>query len=165
MNSISRITAVLLCLNIAVLCFSFESQIYCAQHGVKLQSAGRRCLPERKILHRYDQDVSQSAQHKKHHFSRSAPKKLVINQKKYGVFGLSEIAKQMYQKRSGQRKCLETYLKRDDPILVDIVIELGEKANGEFSSLKVIKIPSGHSWSVKNFEGIETVDETYATWQ
>ena len=55
-------------------------------------------------------------------------------------------------------------LERDDPILVRVVEELGEKANGECAELDVTEIPDGVVWEIDNYDGWETVHENHRSW-
>jgi hypothetical protein len=54
---------------------------------------------------------------------------------------------------------------RDDPILVAIVREMGEEVNGEFSDLKVVKIPGDVEWTIDDYDGLEWVAEKHRTWR
>ena len=54
---------------------------------------------------------------------------------------------------------------RDDPILVDIVREMGDNANGGFSNLRVVKIPGDVEWAIDEYDGLEWVAEKHRTWQ
>lgn len=53
---------------------------------------------------------------------------------------------------------------RTDPILVEVVEVLKDKANGRFAKLKVIEIPEGINWEISDFDGIEVVTEKNKMW-
>lgn len=55
---------------------------------------------------------------------------------------------------------------RWDPILVEVVEELEEKANGRFASLRVVDIPfeDGDGWYIDEYDGVETVHENHRSW-
>ncbi len=55
-------------------------------------------------------------------------------------------------------------LERNDSIVVQVVEELKEKANGRFSSLKVVEIPDGIEWEINEYDGLEHVAEKHRTW-
>lgn len=55
-------------------------------------------------------------------------------------------------------------LKRDDPLLVQIVEELGKSANSRFASLKIVEIPSDVNWKIDEYDGWETIHEVHRTW-
>lgn len=63
----------------------------------------------------------------------------------------------------------ETYwssrdLERDDPVLVEVVKELGKAANGGCADLKIVEIPSDVSFKIEEYDGNEWVAETHRTW-
>lgn len=116
--------------------------------------------------------------------------KLVIN-RCYGGFGLSDAAVVRYAELKGINLVMEEskqnlggavfYLDgikddehyfsyydlasdRSDPLLVQVVEELGQKANGFASELKVIDIPDNVEYTVQEYDGIEWVAEVHRTW-
>lgn len=54
--------------------------------------------------------------------------------------------------------------KRDDPDLVAVVEEFGNKANTRFSELKIVEIPDDVEWTIEEYDGIEWVSEIHRTW-
>ena len=54
--------------------------------------------------------------------------------------------------------------KRDDPILIQVIEEMGEKANGMCSKLKIIDIPDGTEWQIEEYDGLEWIAEAHQTW-
>lgn len=48
-------------------------------------------------------------------------------------------------------------IERDDPLLVQVVEELGEQSWGKFSKLLVKEIPDGSAWEIEEHDGIETL--------
>jgi hypothetical protein len=90
--------------------------------------------------------------------------KIVINIC-HGGFGLSETAELRYLELTGQP--ISEYrweIKRDDPVLVKVVEELGEQANTRYSNLKVVEIPDEVEWSIHEYDGVEWVAEAHRTW-
>jgi len=70
-----------------------------------------------------------------------------------------------YQKKGGDNiYWSERDIKRDDEELVQVVKELGNKANGTHSKLEVVKIPSGVEWEISNYDGMETINEVHRSW-
>lgn len=53
---------------------------------------------------------------------------------------------------------------RDDPMLVQVVEELGDAANGRYSKLKVVEIPDDIEWIIDDYDGVEWVAERHRTW-
>lgn len=54
---------------------------------------------------------------------------------------------------------------RDDAMIVRVVEELGEKANGKCAKLKVVEIPDGIEWEIDEYDGNEHVCEKHRTWR
>lgn len=55
-------------------------------------------------------------------------------------------------------------LARDDPALVQVVRELGKKANDRFASLKIVEIPATVDWVIQEYDGKEWVAERHRIW-
>ena len=112
--------------------------------------------------------------------------KIVINTC-YGGFGLSDEGVERYAKLKGhmtwredgvfsssfyidppgtknRRGIWSWEIKRDDPDLVKVVEELGEKADGPHAALKVIDIPDGTNWELNDYDGIESIHEVHNSW-
>lgn len=53
---------------------------------------------------------------------------------------------------------------RDDPVLVQVVKELGDRANGSHAELKVVEIPADVNWRIEEYDGSEWVAEIHRTW-
>lgn len=89
--------------------------------------------------------------------------KIVINNC-YGGFGLSKEALALYNERSGAVVTYDFNIKRNDPILVEIVEQLGEDAGHCFAELKVVEIPDDVQWTVEEYDGNEWIAEKHRTW-
>ena len=112
---------------------------------------------------------------------------IVIN-KQHGGFGLSQDAQIAWLERSqisyttrprDDRHSTKKYgplimvnnkhwydkdIPRDDPVLVTLVRELGQAANGEHARLKVVRIPADVSWQIDDYDGKEWISEQHRTW-
>ena len=55
-------------------------------------------------------------------------------------------------------------LERDDPALVQVVEELGKKANSTYSELVITEIPDGVKWEIGEYDGQEWVEEAHKRW-
>ena len=55
---------------------------------------------------------------------------------------------------------------RYNPILIKVVEELGEKANGRYANLKIIEIPFSDEkgWHVSEYDGFEEIEENHRSW-
>ena len=112
--------------------------------------------------------------------------KIVIN-KCYGGFGLSEEAVLLYAKKKGLNLIVERnkglklnhyYLnekkdgnyfyerdiQRNDPILIEVLNELGVKANGYSAELKIVEIPDDVEWIIEEYDGKEWIAEDHRRW-
>lgn len=91
--------------------------------------------------------------------------KVVIN-RCFGGFGLSTAAEALYKERKGVTDPNWYYydLERDDPVLVQVVEELGDEANTPYSDLHIVEIPDGISWFIHEYDGLEHIAESHRTW-
>ncbi len=46
---------------------------------------------------------------------------------------------------------------RQDPILIEVVEELGDKASGRFGRLEVVEIPDNCYYKIDEYDGVETI--------
>jgi hypothetical protein len=53
---------------------------------------------------------------------------------------------------------------RHDPILVQVVEELGEASYGWFSKLLVVEIPDNTPYEIKDYDGMESIHQTHRSW-
>ena len=92
--------------------------------------------------------------------------KIVINTC-HGGFGLSDEATIRYAeiKKIEDVNTIWLYdICRDDPVLVQVVEELGEKSFNRYSKLCVVEIPEGVKWHIHEYDGMEHVAEDHRTW-
>ena len=52
---------------------------------------------------------------------------------------------------------------RTDPRLIQVIKELGEKANGQMVRVKIVKIPDGIEWDIYQ-DGYECIREKHRKW-
>ena len=117
--------------------------------------------------------------------------KIVIN-KCYGGFGLSSKAMQAYAAKKGitlypeekgsytiywtvpkderidnkhaEQTLYDRDIDRDDPILVEVVEELGKEASDHLADLECVEVPDGVSWQIEDYDGNEWISEKHQTW-
>lgn len=53
---------------------------------------------------------------------------------------------------------------RINPLLIQVVEELGREANGEFAELRVIEIPDDVEWEIDEYDGSESIEEKHRSW-
>jgi hypothetical protein len=93
-------------------------------------------------------------------------KKIVIN-KCHGGFGLSDLAMQRYAeiKKIEDVNTIHVFdICRADPVLVQVVEELGEEAEDKYADLKIVEIPEDVDWYIHEYDGMEHVAERHRTW-
>lgn len=94
---------------------------------------------------------------------------MVIN-RCHGGYGLSKDAAIEIAKRKGIEiknyrdwpleantgRPIEEIIRRDDPVLIDVVREMGDKANGECAKLEIVEV--NVAIDLSDFDGKETVE-------
>lgn len=53
---------------------------------------------------------------------------------------------------------------RTDPVLIEVVKELGEEASDEYARLKVVEIPDDLDWVIDDYDGFETLHQRTQIW-
>ena len=56
-------------------------------------------------------------------------------------------------------------VERNDPLLIQVVEELGKDADGNLAELKVVDIPDGVEYTIEEYDGIEHIAEKHRTWE
>lgn len=78
----------------------------------------------------------------------------------YGGFGLSTGARERYIELAGLDENQAFYdfnLDRTDPILVQVIEELGQRANGRYAELYICELPEGTRYRIDEYDGLESV--------
>lgn len=55
-------------------------------------------------------------------------------------------------------------ISRDDPVLIEVIEELGDAANGEHAELAIVEIPDDVEWEISEYDGSEHVAEKHRVW-
>lgn len=95
--------------------------------------------------------------------------KIVVNTC-YGGFGLSDEAVELYKELGGQisiphndingERYFDYYkITRNDPVLVQVVEQLGSLANDRYAELTVVEVPDDANWYIAEYDGNEWVAE------
>ena len=59
----------------------------------------------------------------------------------------------------------ESRIARNDPILIQVIEELGELESSDcYADLKIVEIPDNIGWTIEDYDGSEKVVETHRTW-
>lgn len=53
---------------------------------------------------------------------------------------------------------------RSDPLVIECVKTLKEKANDRYSALEVITIPDNINWEIDEYDGLEHIEEVHRRW-
>lgn len=53
---------------------------------------------------------------------------------------------------------------RSDPLLIQVIEELGDAASGFCAELKIVEIPDGTKYEIEEYDGKEWVSEIHNTW-
>jgi hypothetical protein len=69
-----------------------------------------------------------------------------------------------YNKAHSELTVYQRDVPRNDPALVQMVEELGKKADGEHAELVVVEIPNDISWDIAEYDGMERVEEKHRAW-
>lgn len=69
-----------------------------------------------------------------------------------------------YNKACSSETFNEYTICRADPLLVQVVEELGEEAGGRHASLKIVEIPDDIEWDIEEYDGTEWIAEKHRTW-
>ena len=96
-------------------------------------------------------------------------REVVIN-RCFGGFSLSEEAQKLYLKLknitsySSTEYFYDHHLDRHDPILVSVVKQLGDKANGSCADLEIVEVQG--RYRIVEYDGRETIEEenSYSGW-
>lgn len=94
----------------------------------------------------------------------------VIFDRELTPLGESESHDRLYhafKRRVPNRRYWDTWTRdsRAHPLIVRLVEEMGEAANGEHARLKVVEIPDGVEWEIDEYDGSEHVAEVHRTWR
>jgi len=93
--------------------------------------------------------------------------KIVINAC-HGGFGLNQTAMELFEELCDDAGVVaEQYshdIARDCPYLVQVVETLGDRADTDYSELKIVEIPDGVQWEIHDYGGSEWIAEKHRVW-
>lgn len=95
-------------------------------------------------------------------FTVPNPDDFIKHEKKW--YEMTAEEKEEYNKIYKSISFYASDLKRDDPLLIQVVEELGEKANGSYAQLKIVEIPEDVEWEIEEYDGSEHIAEKHQTW-
>ena len=74
----------------------------------------------------------------------------------FGGFGISQAAWERYVELGGKAES-GWDIERTDPILVQVVEEMGKSASGSFADLHIADLPAGTKYRIDEYDGSESV--------
>ena len=92
--------------------------------------------------------------------------KIAINTD-FGGFSLSDEAIDLYKILTGIPPVDEVNyweIARDNVVLVQIIEQLGDRANGYGATIQIVEVPDDVEWHLSEYDGIEWVAENHRTW-
>lgn len=75
----------------------------------------------------------------------------------FGGFGLSKAAIARYVELGGKLDEYDEVTNRADPLLAQVVEELGADANGDYADLRIYELQKGDSYRIDEYDGRESV--------
>lgn len=84
--------------------------------------------------------------------------KVIVNNC-FGGYSVSEEAIDLYRQLSGTTDPISRYAEwlRTDPIMIDVVEKLGQRANGRAAELVTIEVPDGYDYRINDYDGLESI--------
>ena len=78
---------------------------------------------------------------------------------------MSQAERQQHNALCDQQLFSDRAIDRDDPVLVQVVRELGSKrSSNRFAELKIVEIPADIAWQIEEYDGAEWVAEKHRVW-
>ena len=53
---------------------------------------------------------------------------------------------------------------RHDPLLIQVIEDLGEDANGPCARIKIVEIPDNTDYAIEEYDGMESIHEKHRSW-
>jgi hypothetical protein len=95
-------------------------------------------------------------------FTVSNPNDILASQKEWSTMTMEE--RQAQNKKYHTIELSHRPDDRTDPILIQVVEELGTLADGSCAKLRIIEIPDDIEWELDEYDGMESVHEAHRSW-
>lgn len=56
-------------------------------------------------------------------------------------------------------------IERDNPLLIQVIEEMGAEANGDHANLVVVEVPDDVKYEIDEYDGQESIHEVHRSWQ
>lgn len=93
-----------------------------------------------------------------------SPKNRVTELSNEAFFALPHAERIEYNRKWSEQTLHAGNIPRNDPALVQVVEELGDKAGSRFSKLTVVEVPDGVEWQTEEYDGLEHIAEAHRVW-
>lgn len=77
---------------------------------------------------------------------------------------MTDIQKDEWNKKYYELNLTSRPEDRTDKLLIQVIEELGEEADGECAQLKIVEIPDGVDYEISEYDGNEHIAEKHRTW-
>ena len=99
------------------------------------------------------------------HFYDDDYKKITVNE----ASSHCHISKKDLGQKANKKELNDNYfsgynVERNDPNLIKVVEEMGQKASGGYGKLEIIEIPDGIEYEIDDYDGMETIHEQHRSW-
>lgn len=92
------------------------------------------------------------------------PKEERVVNRESDFWSMSAEEKKVYNDSWREQNFSYREIARDDPVLIQVVEELGKGADNRYSELKIVEIPDDVEWQIEEYDGLEWVAEKHRTW-
>jgi len=79
-------------------------------------------------------------------------------------YAMSMEERQAHNQKYSDETFEENNIERNDPVLIQVIEELGDAANGEHAELAIVEIPDDVEWEISEYDGSEHVAEKHRVW-
>lgn len=98
------------------------------------------------------------------HYCLVPPEQLIKEPTGEEWFNMTFEQKQEHNEMYRKQNFNDRDVPRDDPVLIQVIEELGEEADGRHASLKIVEIPDDVEWQIEEYDGSEWIAEVHRTW-
>lgn len=94
-----------------------------------------------------------------------SPKDRVTELSNEAFYALSQAERIEYNHKFSKQTLHAGSIPRNDPALIQVVEELGDKASSRFAKLTVVEIPDDVKWQIEEYDGLEHIAEVHRVWR
>lgn len=79
-------------------------------------------------------------------------------------YSMSISQRQAHNQKYSDETFEENNIERNDPVLIEVIEELGDAANSDHAELAIVEIPDDVEWEISEYDGREHVAEKHRVW-